>query len=280
MPRAARGRLLSLDDLECRSPAWTPDGRAVVFTGKMDGVSKIYSVGLDGMDPKPLTDGPRDYDPAPSPGGDRLAFTRQDGDHIVLHIANADGSDLVGVAGGPSRNEEAAWAPDGRRIAVLTDRDFGEDIWILERDGDHSMTKITDSTSHDMNPAWSPSGDQIAFASDRDGPFGIYVMDADGANVRRAAPGHGRSPAWSPDGKTIAFEGTEEPQSSRGPLPVAICLLDMASGDVDWVGEATLGHEPSWSPDGKLIAHTHGLMLRVLEVATRTVHLLAKGVPA
>ena len=107
----------------------------------------------------------------------------------------------------------AALAPDGRKIAFVSERDGNMELYVVHRDGS-GLRRLTDNFALDDHPTWSPEGRQIAFVSTREPSAvagqawnAIYVMDADGANVRRISqPGTAEySPAWSPRGDLIAF---------------------------------------------------------------------------
>ena len=142
--------------------------------------------------------------------------------------------------------------------------------------GDLELDKVT-MKGKPVKPPPEPADPAIVYYAIGGG---MMVMDADGSNVRRAAPGHGRSPAWSPDSSRLAFEGTDEPQSSRGPLPVTITIINVATGALEMILAAALGHDPAWSPDGKRIAYSHNFAIHIIDLATNEVRPLAKGVRA
>jgi TolB protein len=104
---------------------------------------------------------------------------------------------------------QAAWSPDGRRIAftcVLYDQvrpgEVRTDICITDSNGSHFLRLTTDPASK-SDPAWSPDGKRIAFTRGT----GIVVLNlGDGVAARLT---DGREPAWSPDGSTIVFTGED-----------------------------------------------------------------------
>jgi Tol biopolymer transport system component len=99
------------------------------------------------------------------------------------------------------------------RIAFVSARDKGRDIWTMDPDGG-GLTQLTGSEGQEDDPAWSPDGTKIAFSSDRDGgKFFIYVMNADGSGVERLGTGTTteHDPTWSPDGRFIAFAHAGDP---------------------------------------------------------------------
>src|SRR4030095_11968866 len=84
---------------------------------------------------------------------------------------------------------EPVWSPDGSKIAFMTDRMGGPNIWVMNANGT-GVTQLTFTKAPEGDPAWSPDGTKIAFGSkraDKDGSkFDIWVMNAaDGSNPVR-----------------------------------------------------------------------------------------------
>ena len=73
-------RLLSLiqgkpSRLDVQAPAWSPDGRTIVFVSWRDGNGEVYAMDADSSSPRNLTQNPaKDVRPAWSPDGRRIAF--------------------------------------------------------------------------------------------------------------------------------------------------------------------------------------------------------------
>jgi Tol biopolymer transport system component len=75
------------------APAWSPDGRKIVFVSDRDGNSEIYVMNANGSGQRSLTRNPAyDADPAWSPDGRKLAFVSNRDGSYGIYVMNADGS--------------------------------------------------------------------------------------------------------------------------------------------------------------------------------------------
>jgi Tol biopolymer transport system component len=106
----------------------------------------------------------------------------------------------------------AALAPDGKKIAFVSERDGNAELYTLGIDG-NGLKRLTRQFALNDHPTFSPDGKRIAFvstcqAASKPGQAwnAVYVMNADGTDVRRLSPPGvaDYSPAWSPKGDLIA----------------------------------------------------------------------------
>ncbi|MFE9751343.1 HYR domain-containing protein [Saccharothrix saharensis] len=123
----------------------------------------IWTTDAEGGDARQLTNTPDEHEsePAFSPDGTRIAFTRSYG----------DGSDIVITDGGDERvlayGRHPSWSPDGTMIALLS----GGGIRVVRvSDGAELATvpKPRHTLGYDEKPAWSPTGAVIAFGRHTD----------------------------------------------------------------------------------------------------------------
>ena len=107
-----------------------------------------------------------------------------------------------------SAERTPAFSPDGRQIAVQSERSGWSEIWIHDRDGSHPRQLTGLKALVAGFPHWSPDGKKIAFHSRWPTEAAIYVVDVAGGRPKRLTTGpvsEEITPDWSHDGKWIYF---------------------------------------------------------------------------
>jgi Tol biopolymer transport system component len=199
---------------------WSPDGRRLAFDGRFYRTAFDFDIGTmnaDGRGVRRITRGPtRDVQAAWSPNGRWIAFSRlqsEGGDpdlwlvrpdgkraHLLLRKGDTptwtlDGRIVYDVPGGiwtvcPDGSErrklisgdvgEAAWSPDGRRIAYTSWQHGPPEIYVANADGG-AARRLTRNAVDDFGARWSPDGRRILYTHGADGSHQVYVMNADGS---------------------------------------------------------------------------------------------------
>ncbi|MEV1001455.1 S9 family peptidase [Nonomuraea sp. NPDC050202] len=187
------------------APTISPDGKhAIVAVTRPDLEADEYRGGLwlvptDGSaEPRRLTRGPRDAEPAYSPDGAWLAFVRGgDGAKPQLYVMPTGGGEPRKVTDQPLGVSEPVWSPDSRRLAFVArvpeEGRYGEGEPDKER-----PRRITG-----FHYRW----DNVGFVLDRRAH--VFVVDPFAeepapAQVTEGDFDHGEV-AWSPDGSLLAF---------------------------------------------------------------------------
>ena len=286
---ATRHQIFTIEDLlriaDLSEPSFSPDGEFLVYTVTTNNLEKdkpqseLWRIRWDGSDRRALTRA-ADADawqPQWSPNGDGIAFLSDRGGEDattqvwLMPAASGEAEKLTDFPGGVI---DYAWAPDGRRLAVIA------------RDAERPAGAA--------KPPKPPPIviDRYQFKEDFIGRLTerrqhLYLFELDGGTATLLTPGaHDEYlPSWSPDGSQIAYvtkRGTDPDRHRNWDIylvePRAEAeerrLTNFPGADLDPYWEA----RPDWSPDGRRIAYLQGgedrlheyspMQLAVIDVAT------------
>jgi len=185
------------------TPSWSPDGQQLVFTGYEGGFSDLFVVNRDGGGLRRLTeDKYADLHPVWSPDGKTIAFATDRGpetDFHTLAIGNfriaqydlATGNIRVLDKMDKGKNVSPQWAPDGRSIAFVSDRNGVSNIFLYDME-EHEVYQLTDfyTGAQGITPlspvlSWAPKADRLAFVYYEAGKYDIYSL-TNPRSLRRA----------------------------------------------------------------------------------------------
>ena len=132
------------------------------------------------------------------------------GDVFTAPIEHGLTRNLTQSSGAHDRG--AAWSPDGKQIAFISDRSGEDEIYLVEQDGrgeqgeQDKPRKLTEGLKSMLfNLRWSPDGRRLAF-SDKYGK--LHVLTVVNKRILEAADErHGllHDFAWSPCGQHLAI---------------------------------------------------------------------------
>lgn len=264
--RASVAALVAAGIAACEAAAPPPASvvHDLIFDGDLTGLPQLMILGPGGPTPL-LLSFVMASEPAPSPDGDRIAYTvltLADGNREIW-VMKRDGSDGTQLTFDSEIDDHPSWSPDGTRIAFRSYRtQLDGDIWVMDADGSDPVNLTPDPVPalYDAgHPAWSPDGTRIAFASNEGGTHDIWVMNADGSGRTQLTNSidFDVEPAWSPDGSTIVFRRSyfDTPTSDLGLVPAAGGAAQIFS---------RAGHErmPVFAPAGdRIVFVAHPMLL-------------------
>ncbi len=188
-----------------------------------------------------------------SPEGNRALITAR-GELFTVPREEGPTRNLSRDSG--SRDRGAVWAPEGERIAFLSDRHGEYDIFTVDPVGDSKPVRLTSLGAgfrHSLE--WSPDGKKLAFA---DQTLRLRILDVDSreiTDVDRAGyetidVSLERKPisefTWSPDGRWLAYA------KMNADLLYQVYIYSLETGESRTVSNGLFNDfEPVFSPDGE-----------------------------
>ncbi len=176
------------------TPSWSPDGQQLVFTGYDGGLSDLFVVSRDGRNLRRLTeDKYADLHPVWSPDGRSIAFATDRGGvtnfktlaignmRIALYDVDTGSIELLEPAD-RSKSASPQWAPDGRSVAFVSDRNGVSNIFLHDLD-EKATYQLTDfyTGSQGITPlspvlSWAQNADRLAFGYFEKGKYDVYTL--------------------------------------------------------------------------------------------------------
>ncbi len=215
---------LTTDGQGSREPAFTSDGRGVVFVSRRGGDADLWVVPTSGGEPIAVLQTPGvESAPASSLDGATLVFGwRPEAPSVVTFRtpANAAAQSLAGTADDVTR---VALSSDGTRVAFARGVGTETDL-LLQSLAGREARAIATLPGMDTAPAFSPDNNSIAYVSNRTGAAEIWLLPVAGGEARRLTDNLGVLPrgrlVFSPDGQRLAFLRTKDSGPTLSILPL------------------------------------------------------------
>jgi Tol biopolymer transport system component len=218
-----------------------------------------------------------------SPDGKTIVFELL-GD---IYTLPAEGGQAKLISGGMPFDSQPRFSPDGNYIAFLSDRDGGENVWIMKSDGSDPKQLSKETWSDFASPSWTPDGNYVLVSKTTEALatyelWMYHLQGGSGVQITKAKttptqPRKERVNALgvvaSPDGKYLYYARRTGPFAYNAQFPLwQIARRDRKTGDEDIVLEQLRSSfRPVLSPDGKQLLYVTryetetGLRLRNLE---------------
>ena len=249
-----RATRLTFDHLPIMGvPAWTANGKEIVFSSTRGGRDSLWRVSASGGEPRPVA-GPIGEGTWPSipSRGHELVYEQQIAKLDIWRLDLKDAShlqkvpaSLVSEKGNKMRPD---LSPDGKKIAFESDRLGHWEIWTCATDGS-GCDQVTALHGTAGRARWSPDERYIAFEFHPNERSEVYMVEVPGGVPRLlpTIPGADNlSPSWSRDGQWLYFA------SKRGNEPFQIWKISMRGGAPVKLTKNG-GISPVESPDGRFL---------------------------
>jgi serine/threonine-protein kinase len=205
-------------------PAWSPDGRHIVYQSDCGGSYDIWIVSSSGGNPTQLTrtSGTDEREPDWSPDGSQIVY---------------------------------------RASAVRSDRNADGELWMMNANGSNQQ-RLGGKTILGRSPTWSPDGQKVLFMSEQSGHWQIYVYDLRTGNTARLTncSTNCRWPCWSPDGQYVAYHSTVSATGNNSATAQTIWIIPAGGGTATQLTTGSHPGRPSWSSNGRIIFNSdHGI---------------------
>ena len=202
-----------------RQPAYSPDGRSIVFSSNRTGNLDLWILERDSGRLRQLTDDPaQDWDPGFTPDGSRVLFSSsRGGDSLEIWSIAPDGSDARQVSHDGVDAENPTMTADGRWIVYTSGNTAHLGLYRVRPDGSEA-TRIT-SGNHTNGEVSSDGRWALFVSSTGDGGEIRFVEVATGrlALARIAVSSGGREASitfgrgrWLRGGAEVAYVGMDE----------------------------------------------------------------------
>lgn len=118
-------------------PAFSPDGRKLVFHRLVSGNPEIFTVSIDGTNLFRVTrNAAVDAHPDWSPDGTQIVFSsRRDGNLWQTFVTDVEGRNTRQLTTGPNENWLAVWTPDGKHLRYAHDDATTRSYYFMDPDG-------------------------------------------------------------------------------------------------------------------------------------------------
>jgi dipeptidyl aminopeptidase/acylaminoacyl peptidase len=173
--------------------AWSPAGDQIAFLSDRSGHFATYILPLKGGEPFPAFSLPRPdrdvhwapFAPEGGPDGAWLAVeVEAEGQDYVTYLVPASGGEALPIRrhGEIIPAKDAAWSPDGRRLAFASDATGFHNIGIYDLAA-RQIQWVTEGPGDKEHPAWSADGCRLAFVLSQGPLTELAVLELETGNV-------------------------------------------------------------------------------------------------
>ena len=250
-------RRLTFDDGRVGSPAWTPDGRFVIYRSSRGGAPNLWAVPFAGGEARAVTLGAGEHGtPAVSRDGRFLLYSDRRTRWSLIRSDPKTGHHRSLLESRHSIYMPQV-SPDGELIAYFAELPSGHHVFTVDRHGRHVRQMTHGNGDINIRPTWSADGESLLIYHEKpSGSLRRHSLDGGPSTEVFADFRHEARPSAreGPRGHAIVFLRRADRQD--GGRPTRTVVRDLASGSETVLPFPALGWpswSPSWSRDGESV---------------------------
>lgn len=192
-------------------PRWFSGGDRLAFHQiDAQGRARLYVADVDQggkfSNTRRLTNGPFDIEPAPSPAGQTIAFSRPGADGQDIALVDIATRKLTRIFETAAAENFPSWNPDGTAVLFHARDDAGTQVYLRDRKTSE-VTQLTEGAGPNMVADMSSDAELLAYSSERSGDREIFIRKLADNSDRQVTDRAGRDgyPKFSPDDRMLAY---------------------------------------------------------------------------
>ena len=202
------------------SPALSPNGRELLYTGYQSGYADIYRIDLSSGARNRIVKSPGTNSGASfAPNGSSFAATLSKDGNPELYLLSLSGGGGRRLTSTRTSESSPSFSPEGDELVYSSDAGGQPQLYRISASGG-SGSRINTGYGYCTEPNWSPDGKKIAFNVRNNGNFAIAIYSLGSGATKLVTSGDdAEDPTWARDSRHLFFSQDR-----------AVYLLDVQTG--------------------------------------------------
>jgi TolB protein len=241
---------LTSNNTLCVEPAWTPDGKSLVYTLYGKSYADLVQMDISHRKSRRVAQYPGlNSGGSVSPNGRNLALILSRDNTVELYLKSLDGSSLKRLTNSPAVEGCPCWSPRGSQLCYASDEGGSRPhLYTMDVPSGTNVRRLPTIGSEAVSPDWS-ADDKIVYSAKSGGEYNLAVINMKGGDcdVITGQPiinsgGSWEGPSWAPDRRHVVCERVSGSKSS-------IFIVDARTGKFKEIISGRMNCSmPSWSP--------------------------------